>query len=150
MGFVVAAHPAMVISISVIVLAMFLVPDSFVRFFHRMASPPHFYALTERLMPWLTALFILLAGAGLYGGLYLAPPDYQQGDSYRGYPTMATSTEFLTKFEPVAGEPWKLREGRLFERPFEIVLGAAAAKGSASSARTTMRRSPSGRNARWG
>jgi putative ABC transport system permease protein len=54
----------------------------------------------------------------------------QQGDSYRGYPTMATSTEFLTKFEPVAGEPWKLREGRLFERPFEIVLGAAAAKGS--------------------
>jgi len=54
----------------------------------------------------------------------------QQGDSYRGFPTMATSTDFLTKFEPVAGEPWKLREGRLFERPFEIVLGAAAAKGS--------------------
>lgn len=54
----------------------------------------------------------------------------QQGDSYRGFPTMATSADFLTKFEPVAGEPWKLREGRLFERPFEIVLGAAAAKGS--------------------
>lgn len=54
----------------------------------------------------------------------------QQGDSYRGFPTMATSSDFLTKFEPVAGEPWKLREGRLFERPFEIVLGAAAAKGS--------------------
>ena len=41
------------------------------------------YALTERMMPWLTGLFILLVGAGLYGGLYLAPPDYQQGDSYR-------------------------------------------------------------------
>jgi heme exporter protein C len=62
---------------------MFLIPDPVVRFFHRMASPPHFYALTERLMPWLAVIFLLLLAAGLYGGLYLAPPDYQQGDSYR-------------------------------------------------------------------
>jgi heme exporter protein C len=62
---------------------MFLVPDSVVRFFHRMASPPHFYAFSERLMPWLVVIFLLLTVTGLYGGLYLAPPDYQQGDSYR-------------------------------------------------------------------
>lgn len=62
---------------------MFLIPDPVVRFFHRMASPPHFYAFTERLMPWLAVIFLLLLAAGLYGGLYLAPPDYQQGDSYR-------------------------------------------------------------------
>jgi heme exporter protein C len=62
---------------------MFLVPDPVVRFFHRMASPPHFYAFTERLMPWLVVIFLLLTVSGLYGGLYLAPPDYQQGDSYR-------------------------------------------------------------------
>ena len=54
----------------------------------------------------------------------------QQGDSYRGFPTMATSTDFFSKFEPTAGEPWKLADGRFFERSFEIVLGAAAAKGS--------------------
>ena len=54
----------------------------------------------------------------------------QQGDSYRGFPTMATSTDFFSKFEPAAGEPWRLADGRFFERPFEIVLGAAAAKGS--------------------
>lgn len=54
----------------------------------------------------------------------------QQGDSYRGFPTMATSRDFLERFEPVAGEPWKLREGRNFERPFEIVLGDAAARGT--------------------
>jgi heme exporter protein C len=48
-----------------------------------MASPPHFYAFTERLMPWLVVIFVLLTSAGLYGGLYLAPADYQQGDSYR-------------------------------------------------------------------
>ncbi len=62
---------------------MFLVPDAVVRFSHRMASPPHFYALTETLLPWLVGLFLLLVISGLYGGLYLAPPDYQQGDSYR-------------------------------------------------------------------
>ena len=62
---------------------MFLVPNSVVRFFHRMASPPYFYGFTERLMPWLVGVFALLTAAGLYGGLYLAPADYQQGDSYR-------------------------------------------------------------------
>jgi putative ABC transport system permease protein len=54
----------------------------------------------------------------------------QQGDNYRGFPTMATTPEFLSKFEPVAGEPWRFAAGRAFEKPFEIVLGAAAAKGS--------------------
>ena len=34
-------------------------------------------------MPWLSALFLLLLLSGLYGGLVLAPPDYQQGESYR-------------------------------------------------------------------
>ncbi|MEI6270158.1 MAG: heme ABC transporter permease [Methylococcaceae bacterium] len=62
---------------------MFLVPDFVGRFFHRMASPPHFYAFTARLMPWLVVVFVLLTVSGLYGGLYLAPADYQQGDSYR-------------------------------------------------------------------
>lgn len=62
---------------------MFLVPDAVVRFFHRMASPPHFYDFTEKLMPWLVVIFVLLTASGLYGGLYLAPTDYQQGDSYR-------------------------------------------------------------------
>ena len=34
-------------------------------------------------MPWLADIFMLLLLAGLYGGLVLAPPDYQQGESYR-------------------------------------------------------------------
>lgn len=62
---------------------MKLIPGPIGRFFHRMASPPHFYALTGTLLPWLTALFFLFLLPGLYGGLVLAPPDYQQGDSYR-------------------------------------------------------------------
>jgi putative ABC transport system permease protein len=50
------------------------------------------------------------------------------GDSYRQLPVMATTTEFFTRFEPAAGEPFAVREGRLFERPFEVVLGAEAAR----------------------
>lgn len=51
--------------------------------FHKFASPPHFYRLAGQLTPWFgwTAL-ILIVGA-LYGGLVLAPPDYQQGDAFR-------------------------------------------------------------------
>ncbi len=62
---------------------MSFIPAPISRFFHRMASPPHFYAFADKLMPWLTVLFVLLVGSGLYGGLFLAPPDYQQGESYR-------------------------------------------------------------------
>ena len=35
-------------------------------------------------MPWLVVIFVLLTAAGLYGGLYLAPADYQQGDQPEG------------------------------------------------------------------
>jgi len=51
--------------------------------FHKLGSAPHFYRIAGQWIPWLGALFALLLVAGLYGGLVLAPPDYQQGDSYR-------------------------------------------------------------------
>ena len=51
--------------------------------FHKFGSAPHFYRIAGRWLPWLGGLFALLLIAGLYGGLVLAPPDYQQGESYR-------------------------------------------------------------------
>ncbi|OGT32107.1 MAG: heme ABC transporter permease [Gammaproteobacteria bacterium RBG_16_51_14] len=51
--------------------------------FNQFASPKHFYDLSARLTPWFTWASILLLLAGLYGGLVLAPADYQQGDSFR-------------------------------------------------------------------
>ncbi|MDH3716094.1 MAG: heme ABC transporter permease [Gammaproteobacteria bacterium] len=51
--------------------------------FHRLGSPPYFYRLAGWLVPWLAVLCAGLMVAGLYGGLVLAPPDYQQGESYR-------------------------------------------------------------------
>ena len=62
---------------------MSIIPAPISRFFHRTASPPHFYALADKFLPWLSVLFVIALAAGLYGGLYLAPTDYQQGDSYR-------------------------------------------------------------------
>jgi heme exporter protein C len=53
------------------------------QFFHKIASPRYFYNLAGRLIPWLGAACLLFMLAGLYYGLIEAPPDYQQGDSYR-------------------------------------------------------------------
>ncbi len=52
-------------------------------FLHRMASPPHFYRLAGRLLPWFSGITALLFAAGLYGALFTSPPDYQQGESVR-------------------------------------------------------------------
>ncbi|MEM9372583.1 MAG: ABC transporter permease [Planctomycetota bacterium] len=52
----------------------------------------------------------------------------QLGDSYRGLSVMATTGEFFTAFEPASGESFEVARGRLFEGPFEIVIGAEAAE----------------------
>ena len=51
--------------------------------FHKLASPPHAYRIAARLAPWFGWPAFLLIAAGLYGGLVLAPADYQQGDAFR-------------------------------------------------------------------
>lgn len=51
--------------------------------FHRLASPPAFYRLADRLAPWFAWVTIALLAYGVLGGLYLAPPDYQQGNAFR-------------------------------------------------------------------
>jgi len=51
--------------------------------FHRFGSPPHFYRIAGKLIPWFAWLAALTGVAGLIGGLVLAPPDYQQGEGYR-------------------------------------------------------------------
>jgi heme exporter protein C len=53
------------------------------QFFHRLSSPKYFYTIAGKLIPWFGGLALALILAGLYLGLFVAPPDYQQGDSYR-------------------------------------------------------------------
>jgi heme exporter protein C len=48
-----------------------------------LANPTRFLALSARLLPWLCASVVSLFALGLYLALFVAPPDYQQGDSVR-------------------------------------------------------------------
>lgn len=53
------------------------------QFIHKYGSPRYFYNWSEPWQRWLTVFTVLLMGIGTYWGLFIAPPDYQQGDSYR-------------------------------------------------------------------
>jgi heme exporter protein C len=50
---------------------------------HRFANPTRFLRFANALLPWLAGATVLLIGAGLYSGLFLAPADYQQGETVR-------------------------------------------------------------------
>ncbi len=49
----------------------------------RFASPAAFYPLAGRLLPYFAWAAVLLAAAGLWIGLFVAPTDAQQGEGYR-------------------------------------------------------------------
>lgn len=51
--------------------------------FHRFGSPKYFYEISLWLSRWAAVVCVICFVAGLYGGLVLAPADYQQGDSFR-------------------------------------------------------------------
>jgi heme exporter protein C len=51
--------------------------------FHKLASPPHFYSLSAKMIPWFAVPGLALIGYGTWAGLFIAPPDYQQGDAFR-------------------------------------------------------------------
>ena len=53
------------------------------KFIHKFGSPPHFFRLSELLAPWFAWAAAILILAGTYGGLFVAPTDYQQMDGFR-------------------------------------------------------------------
>jgi heme exporter protein C len=48
-----------------------------------LANPTRFLSLVDRIVPWLTALSMILLGIGLYLAFFVAPPDYQQGETVK-------------------------------------------------------------------
>jgi len=54
----------------------------------------------------------------------------QLGDSFRGYPVIATTRDFFDLYRPSGLEEtgWRVREGRLMEASFEVVLGSRVAR----------------------
>ncbi len=53
------------------------------KFLHKFGSPPHFYRLSGKMIPWFGGLTAVALAYGLFGGLVKAPPDYQMGDGFR-------------------------------------------------------------------
>ncbi len=47
------------------------------------ANPALFLELTRKVLPWLAAATALLLGAGLFLAFFVAPPDYQQGETVK-------------------------------------------------------------------
>lgn len=52
-------------------------------FLLRLSSPPVFFQVSGRLVPWFHVLAGVLALAGIVTGFVVAPTDMQQGDAYR-------------------------------------------------------------------
>ncbi|HYM04368.1 MAG TPA: cytochrome c biogenesis protein CcsA, partial [Stellaceae bacterium] len=50
---------------------------------HRFANPARFMRLSAAVLPWCAAASAILIGLGLYLALFVAPPDYQQGQAVR-------------------------------------------------------------------
>src|SRR5690606_41348629 len=50
---------------------------------HRFANPARFMRLSASVLPYVAAAAALVTLAGLYLALFVAPPDYQQGESVR-------------------------------------------------------------------
>lgn len=75
--------------------------------FYKLASPPHAYAIAARLRPWLLWPALVLMGVAAYGGLVLAPADYQQKDAFRimyvHVPSAALSLSVYTLMAVAAG-----------------------------------------------
>jgi len=53
------------------------------KWIHKFGSPPYFYRISGKWLPWVTAVFIITMVWGLYDGLVLAPMDEKQGEGYR-------------------------------------------------------------------
>ena len=50
---------------------------------HRYANPLRYQRLTDAVLPWAGGAAVVLMPIGLYLALFVAPPDYQQGEAYR-------------------------------------------------------------------
>ncbi len=48
-----------------------------------LANPSRFLSLSERMLPWLASATLLTFAVGLYQAFFVAPEDYQQGETVR-------------------------------------------------------------------
>lgn len=51
--------------------------------FNRLANPTRFMSIAGAVLPWLIAVTVILFATGLYLTFFVAPPDYQQGQTVK-------------------------------------------------------------------
>lgn len=51
--------------------------------FNRLANPTRFMSIADAVLPWLTGATVVLFAVGLYLTFFVAPPDYQQGETVK-------------------------------------------------------------------
>ncbi|OZI72508.1 heme ABC transporter permease [Bordetella genomosp. 2] len=82
---------------------------------HKWGSPKWFYDMSGKCLPWLAGASALLIAIGLGWGLAFAPPDYQQGNSFRiiyihvPAALLAQSIYLVLAAAGVAGLVWKMK-----------------------------------------
>ncbi|WP_327436778.1 heme ABC transporter permease [Nitrincola tapanii] len=85
------------------------------RWFYQLASPRWCYQITGKLLPGFAIAALLLIAVGTVWGLAFAPPDYQQGNSFRiiylHVPTayMAQSIYMTMAIAGAVGLIWKMK-----------------------------------------
>lgn len=83
--------------------------------FYKLGSPKWFYDISGRWLPWLSWAALLLLFVGISWGLFFAPPDYQQGNSFRiiyihvPAAILAQSCYLLMAIAGIIGLVWKMK-----------------------------------------
>jgi len=85
------------------------------QWFHRLGSPKWFYQISDKLLPWIWGICLLLLSTGLYHALYASSIDYQQFDSvrimYLHVPSAFASMSFyvLMAVASAVGYIWRIK-----------------------------------------
>ncbi len=85
------------------------------KWFYQLASPNWSYEIMGMLLPWFGIAAFILLTVGLVWGLAFAPPDYQQGNSYRiiyihvPAAILAQSCFMLMAVAGLIGMVWKMK-----------------------------------------
>ena len=102
------------------------------RWFFQLASPRWCYQFTGKLIPWFAVISISLVVAGVIWGLAFAPPDYQQGNSFRiiylhvPAAILAQSFYMLMAIAGAIGLIWKMKVADMVAKSV-APIGAALA-----------------------
>ena len=97
---------------------------------HRLANPTLFLNWSRRILPWVAIATVLLLAYGLYLSLFVAPPDYQQGDTVRiMFVHVPSAWMSLFTYTVIAGASVT---GLIWKSPLSHLMAKAAAPIGAS------------------